>query len=163
MLVLIWSKEKTIVEELLKAYWKLFFDPKQFTPEKIALNLIALFSSANLTEKTSLEELLTHVLDENKQAQENEKKNKEIFTFNSQMFKFLWNIYLSGFHSIEKKVIEDLDPKAKADLKNTRSALEILRISFSKRPDLLESKFDSFAIILGSFLRNNVSSLLNIE
>ena len=156
MLVLIWSKEKSIVEELLRAYWKLYFDPKSLNPEKIAWNLINLFSNSNLTEKTSLEEILVVILDDTKQISENDKKNKEIFMINHSVFKFLWNIFLAGFQNLEKRNIEENDIKSKQDLANVRSSLEILRIAYHNKKDILDSKFDSFAVILASFLKNNV-------
>jgi condensin complex subunit 1 len=56
---------------------------------------------------------------------------------------------------MEKGPMEELNNKAKQERVQTRSALEILRIANSKKPDILEAKFDSFAVILGTFLKNN--------
>jgi hypothetical protein len=58
MLVLIWSKEKNIKEELMRAYWSLYIDENEHESEGVAINLIKLFKNATLTETTSLEELL---------------------------------------------------------------------------------------------------------
>ena len=59
---LVWSKEKTIKEELLKTYWQLFFEPKEFTPKVVGKNLINLFKNANLTQLTQLEEILVNFM-----------------------------------------------------------------------------------------------------
>lgn len=40
MLSLIWSKEKTIQEEVQKTYWVLYLDIPSFTPQQVAQNLI---------------------------------------------------------------------------------------------------------------------------
>lgn len=62
MLMLIWNKEKSVKDQLLQAYWTLFLDDKVFKHDGVAKNLISLYKNANLTEKTSLDELLTYVM-----------------------------------------------------------------------------------------------------
>ena len=54
---LVWSKEKTIKEELLKNHWL-----KEFTPKVVGKNLINLFKNANLTQLTSLEILVNFMI-----------------------------------------------------------------------------------------------------
>jgi len=154
MLVLIWSKERNIIEELLNAYWQLYFDADTYSPERVAGNLIHLYNRSNLTERTSLEEVLSFVLDE-KSDDEKEAKLKEAFNFPDSVFKILWNIFLVGFQNMEKSSPEENDPKAKEERQAVRSALQILRTVYVKRPDFLEDKLDSFNVILNSFLKNN--------
>lgn len=62
MLNLIWSREKTVKEKMIEAYYYLYFDEKRFKNEEIAKNVIELFSYADLTSKTSLEELVINIL-----------------------------------------------------------------------------------------------------
>ena len=62
MLALIWSKERNVQIELILAFWHLFLNPEVFTTERQAYNLIGLFKGATLSELTSLEELIMHVL-----------------------------------------------------------------------------------------------------
>jgi len=153
MLVLIWSKEKLVLEELLKAYWKLYFDAKAFSSEQIAWNLINLYTAGNLTERTSFEEMLLTVLDT--AGDEKEQKLRENFTFHAPVFKFLWNIFLDGFKSMEKDKMEDESENPSRKKESTRNALTLLRIANFRRKDILESRFDSFNVILHSFLKNN--------
>ena len=155
MLVLVWSKEKTILEELLKAYWKLYFDPKAFSSEQISWNLINIYTASNLTEKTSLEELMLTVLDQPDDMKD--RKMREEFTFHGPVFKILWNIFLAGYQKMEKEIIvEDQDGQSR-EKESTRNSLILLRIANAKKKDILESRFDSFNLILKSFLKNNVS------
>lgn len=156
MLVLIWSKERGIIEELLRAYWQLYFDYEAYSTEKVAGNLIHLYNRSNLTEKTSLEELLSFVVDTT--DDEKDTKLREAFAFPDSVFKILWNIFLVGFQNMEKTITDETDPKVKEERQAVRSALQILRTVYNKRPDILEDKLDSFNVILNSFLRNNVSS-----
>ena len=58
MLALVWSKEKQIKEEVIKAYWNLYLDESEYKIEGVANNIIELFEKAALTELISLEELL---------------------------------------------------------------------------------------------------------
>ena len=155
MLVLIWSKERVIIEELLKAYWQLYFDTEVYSTEKVAGNLIHLYNRANLTEKTSLEELISFVI--SPATDEKDKKLKEMFYFPDPVFKILWNIFLVGFQNMEKNKGDESDPKFREERQSVRSALEILRTVYSKKKDILDDKIDSFNIILKSFLKNNVS------
>lgn len=76
MLVLIWSKEKHIKEELIKAYWVLYLDEKAFKPEAVAKNLVYLFKKASLTDLTSLEELLLSILKWNSNLEDKELEKK---------------------------------------------------------------------------------------
>lgn len=152
MLVLIWSKERAITEELLRAYWQLYFDCEAYTTEKVAGNLIHLYNRANLTEKTSLEELISYVL--SPATDDKEKKMKDMFYFPEAVFKILWNIFLVGFQNMEKLAGDDSDPKAKEERLSVRSALEILRTVYSKKKEILDDKLESFNIILRSFLKN---------
>ena len=155
MLVLIWSKERGIIEELLNAYWQLYFDVETYSAEKVAGNLIHLYNRSNLTEKTSLEELLSFVLtteyDDDKAM-----KLREAFNFPDSVFKILWNIFLTGFQNMEKTIVDDTDQKSKEERQFVRSALQILRTVYIIRQDFLEDKLDSFHVILNSFLKNNV-------
>ena len=74
---LIWNKEKAVKEELLKTYWVLFFDDKEFKPQGVGKNLIELFKNANLTQLTSLEEIVVSFLTYSSQAQEGDKKKEK--------------------------------------------------------------------------------------
>ena len=154
MLVLIWSKEKVVIEELLRAYWQLYFDTDRYTPEKVAGNLIHLYNRANLTEKTSLEEMITYVL--SPATDEKDKKIKDMFYFPDSVFKILWNIFLVGFQNMEKTTNDENDPRYHEERQSVRSALEILRTVYNKKRDILNDKLDSFNIILKSFLQNQV-------
>jgi hypothetical protein len=58
MLALIWSKDRSIQIEVILAYWHLFLNPQCWTTEQQAYNLIECFIGANLSEFTSLEELI---------------------------------------------------------------------------------------------------------
>jgi hypothetical protein len=59
---LIWSKEKNVKEDLIKSYWSLFLDSRALGAEKVAQNLVRLYQEANLTERTSLEEMILFIL-----------------------------------------------------------------------------------------------------
>jgi condensin complex subunit 1 len=50
MLVLVWSKDKSVKDEVISSYWNLFMDRKEFKSKKIAENLISLLNDTNLTE-----------------------------------------------------------------------------------------------------------------
>jgi condensin complex subunit 1 len=160
MLVLIWSKEKTIIEELFRAYWQLYFDTDRYSPEKVAGNLIHLYNRANLTEKTSLEEIILYIL--SPATDEKDKKMKDMFYFPDAVFKILWNIFLVGFQNMEKNVIDENDPRYREERQSVRSALEILRNVYSKKRDILNDKLDSFNVILKSFLQNQVHTLFHL-
>lgn len=60
MQVLVWTKDRTVKDEMLQCYWTLFFDEKNLPggAKTVALNLVNLFKGASLTEKISLEEIL---------------------------------------------------------------------------------------------------------
>ena len=75
MLVLIWSKEKTVVNEVIKTYWSLFLDKELFTNKVIAENLVMLLNRSTLSESTSLEEMLNSVT--GKEVQYEEENNKK--------------------------------------------------------------------------------------
>lgn len=72
MLNLVWSKDKSVKEEVLKiliqiqvinTYWNIFMNSLEFKDKKIAENLIDLLNDTNITEATSFEELLASILD----------------------------------------------------------------------------------------------------
>lgn len=141
MMVLIWSKEKSIKEEILKAYYQLYFDPKEFDDKKIAYNMVKLLMESTMTEATSLEELFNHLIDWNNQIEEKEKdKKKDLFIISNMVFKSLWDLFLSGISGINSKY-------------EMRCALQILRICSSKNKEIITQKFDSFSNILTSFTK----------
>jgi len=121
MLVLIWSKEKSVKEELIKAYWVLYFDEKAFKPEGVAKNLVYLFKKANLTDLTSLEELLLAILKWNTSLEDKElDKKQDMFYFNQKTLDKVWEVFTASAISS--------DPNSKHAM---RAALTILRISSS--------------------------------
>lgn len=147
---------------MLKAYWRLYFDPRAFSSEQIAWNLINLYSSGSLTERTSIEELILTVLDKPIEEKDPNASLKEDRTFHTNVFKILWNIFLAGYQRMEKLTIPeetDISPK---DKESTRTALILLRIANSRKREILESRIDSFSAILNSFLRNNVTKFWRI-
>jgi condensin complex subunit 1 len=77
MLALIWSKERNVQIELILAFWHLFLSPDCYTQEKQAYNLIGLFKGATLSELTSLEELISHVLTAKQVAENASERSKE--------------------------------------------------------------------------------------
>ena len=142
MLVLIWTKEKSTKEEVLKAYWQLLFDPKEFDSKAIANNLITLLNESNLTEATSLEELLNFMMDWNNQIEEKERdKKKDMYQIPPAVYKNLWETFINGLQNPLHNKNE------------IRSSLQILRICFSKNKEALVQKFDSFQNILVSYLK----------
>lgn len=144
MLVLIWSKDKAIKEEVLKAYWQLFFDPKEFSSHIIAHNLISLLNESSLTEATSLEELLNFMIDWNNQIEEKEKdKKKDLYQISPSVYICLWETFIKGLSDISGKRNE------------MRASLQILRICFSRNKEALSQKFESFINILYSFQKKN--------
>mmetsp|Transcript_10623 Transcript_10623/g.9190 ORF Transcript_10623/g.9190 Transcript_10623/m.9190 type:complete len:400 (+) Transcript_10623:1396-2595(+) len=154
MLVLIWSKERATIEELLNCYWQLYFDTELYSSERVAGNLIHLYNRSNLTERTSLEEVIAYVL--TPPQDEKDKKIKDIFYFPDPVFKILWNIFLVGFQNMEKvNFEEEVEQKHKEEKQSVRSALEILRVVYSKKKDILDDKLESFNIILKSFIKNH--------
>ena len=143
MLVLIWSKDKAIKEEVLKSYWQLIFDPKEFEARTIAINLITLLNESTLTEATSLEELLNFLLDWNNQIEEREKdKKKDMFQIPANVYKNFWEIFILGLK----------DPVNSR--KETRASLQLLRICCSKSKEAWAQKFENFQGILASFRKN---------
>lgn len=139
MLVLIWSKDKTIKEEVVKAYFQLFFDPKEYDSFQISSNIISLLNESNLTEATSLEELLSFMIDWNNQIEEKDKeKKRDLYQISPNVYKNLWETFTKGLN-------EPFPNK-----KEMRAALQILRICFSKNKEALVQKFDGFVNILSS-------------
>lgn len=64
--MLIWTRDKSIKEELLSCYWSLFLDEKSLGGSKaVSANLIKLFKDATLTERISLEEMLNYFINWN--------------------------------------------------------------------------------------------------
>jgi len=121
MLVLIWSKEKSVKEELIKAYWVLYFDEKAFKPEGVAKNLVYLFKKANLTDLTSLEELILAILKWNTSLEDKElDKKQDMFYFNPKTLDKVWEVFTASAISS--------DPNSKHAM---RAALTILRICYS--------------------------------
>ena len=142
MLVLIWTKEKSIKEEVVKAYWQLVFDPKEFDSKSIANNLITLLNESSLTEATSLEELLNFMNDWNNQIEEKDReKKKDMYQIPTAVYKNLWEIFMNCLH----------DPLHNKN--EMRCSIQILRICFSKNREALTQKFDSFHNILASFIK----------
>jgi condensin complex subunit 1 len=141
MLVLIWSKEKTIQEELLKAYWSLYLNDKEFEHRVISKKLVNLLNSSTISEATSLEELLCHIIDWDHKIEEKDKeKKKGIYYIKEGVFKGLWEIFVHG-----------LKKPADKDRLDARSALQILRITFNKKRDFLLPKFQNMLDILNSY------------
>lgn len=141
MLVLIWSKDKLIKEEVLKAYFQLFFDPKEYDSLQISSNIIALLNESNLTEATSLEELLSFMIDWNNQIEEKDKeKKRDLYQISPNVYKNLWETFNKG-----------LNEPPLSNKKEMRAALQILRICFSKNKEALVQKFEGFINILSSF------------
>ena len=60
LIVLIWSKDKAIKEEVILTYWSLYIDYKD--NNKVAWNIINLLKDLNISELTSIEELLNNML-----------------------------------------------------------------------------------------------------
>lgn len=144
-MVLIWTKDKPVKEELLKSYWLLYFDPNEFNSKQIALNMIKLLMESTLTEATSLEELLNFMLDWNNNIDDKEKekeKKKDLFNISSSVFQALWDTFLNGMNGSVSKV-------------ETRCALQLLRICQNKNKDILSLKVDSFYNILSSYSKKN--------
>lgn len=91
---MIWSKEKNVIEELLKTYWYLFLNNEEFSPQQITWNLIKLVSKSTLTESTSLEEMIYYILNWNKNIDPKElDKKKDMFNFRSDIYSNLWEIF----------------------------------------------------------------------
>lgn len=61
-MVLIWSKEKSVKEEVISTYYQLYLNQEQLPPNRIAKNLIQLLQDSDITESTSLEEVIFHYL-----------------------------------------------------------------------------------------------------
>ena len=141
MLVLIWSKEKTIQEELLKAYWSLYLNDKEFDHKVIGKKLVHLLNNSTISEATSLEELLSHIIDWDHKIEEKDKeKKKGIYYIKDGVFKGLWEIFVHG-----------LKKPADKDRLDARSALQILRITFNRKKEFLLPKFQNLLDILNSY------------
>jgi condensin complex subunit 1 len=152
MLVLIWSKEKTIQEELLKAYWSLYLNDKEFEHRAISKKLVNLLNSSTISEATSLEELLCHIIDWDHKIEEKDKeKKKGIYYIKEGVFKGLWEIFVHG-----------LKKPADRDRLDARSALQILRITFNRKRDFLLPKFQNMLDILNSY-KKTVSLMLTFN
>jgi len=94
MLVLIWSKERNVKEELIKAYYSLFFDQSRFEMKKIADNLLELFRNSNLAERTCLEELIDQIMNWNQRLDEKERdRKKDLYIIKMQVFIHIWEIF----------------------------------------------------------------------
>jgi condensin complex subunit 1 len=146
MLVLIWSKEKSIREELVKAYWTLFFNDSLYDSKTVARTLINLQNQSTLTETTSLEELLNYIMDWNNQIEEKDKeKKRNMYYINDSVIRSLWDLFLNSINGVTDK--NRLD---------ARSALQILRIISSKKKESLSSKMEVLEGILESFRKNKV-------
>lgn len=50
MIVLVWSKDRSIKEEVLSTYWSLYMNSKELKAKGIAKNLISLMVDTNITE-----------------------------------------------------------------------------------------------------------------
>ena len=145
MMVLIWTKDKPVKEELLKSYWLLYFDPNEFSSKQIALNMIKLLMESTLTEATSLEELLNYMLDWNSNIDEKEKdkdKKKDLFNISSSVFQALWDTFLNGLNGSVSKG-------------ETRCALQLFRICQNRNKDIISQKVDSFHNILTTYSKKN--------
>ena len=141
MLALIWSKEKNIKEEIAKTYWTLFLNDREFSNKQISENLVKLMNNLTLTEATSLEELISFILDH---TQSDDKKK---FSLTLNIHKEIWNIFILSF-----KNITNIDDKV-----FMRSALQILRILVVKNSEILFNRLDSFMSVLEFFLRFKVN------
>ncbi|KAL4444819.1 hypothetical protein ABPG74_016027 [Tetrahymena malaccensis] len=146
MLVLIWSREKLVKEELIKAYWILYLDEKAFKPEGVAKNLVYLFKKANLTDLTSLEELLIAIQKWNQTIEEKERdKKQDMFYISNKTFDKIWDIFTTS-------VIQN-DANSKYSM---RAALTILRISSqNNRTIFSQNRMISLIEVLKKFLRLN--------
>lgn len=120
MLVLIWSREKSVKEELLKAYWALYLDEKVFKAEGVARNLAFLFKKATLTDLTSLEELVINIQRWNESLEEKEREKKQdYFYLSAKTLDKVWEIFTST-------VIHSQEPNSKYAM---RAAFSVLRIA----------------------------------
>lgn len=89
---------------MIEAYFFLYFDDKKFKVEGVARNMISLFREANLTDKTSLEELCVNILlwDEKLDIKDQEKK-KGLFYFDRGVFKYLWENFTKSLDYDEER------------------------------------------------------------
>ncbi len=158
MLVLIWCKEKSVREELLKTYWQLYINEYEFKSEQVAWNLINIFNTSSLAEITSLEELLYVYLDQPLQVEDQNKK-KEIYTIHPPVFRKLWDVFIQGLqaNNFEMKLPQGRDKtQTRIDRRSMRSALQILRIAYSKDKDLFSDKLDTMNMIVTNFVKSEV-------
>ncbi|KRX03620.1 Armadillo-type fold [Pseudocohnilembus persalinus] len=147
MMVLIWSKEKTIKDEFVRAYWTLFLDEKEFSRAQIAQNLIYLFQESTLAEMTSLEELLKYVIEWNSNLEEKEKdKKRNLYYIHSEVLQIIWQKFQNQIERLSS---------SNSDHKILRSSLIILRICCPLKKKIFSSdKFLSLIEILKGFLQS---------
>lgn len=104
-------------------YQALYFDEKSFRYEGVAKNLVYLFKKANLTDLTSLEEMLLVIFRWNSLLDEKEREKKQnMFYFSNKTLDMIWEIFSSTAQ------IASTDLSAKSAM---RASLTILRIAAS--------------------------------
>ncbi|CAG0901703.1 unnamed protein product [Darwinula stevensoni] len=114
MLNLVWSKEKSIQEAVLKAYRTLYFEEKEgksarSNAGKVVSHLIKLASSANLGELVSLENLIVELV--------------RAGDINKQMLQILWERFTRAQPGITEQ--------------ESRTALQLLAMAGSANPGII--------------------------
>lgn len=126
----------------------LYLDEKQFKAEGVAKNLVFLFKRANLTDLTSLEELLLTVQRWNESLEEKEREKKsDMYYLSTKTFDRVWEIFTSS-------VIHSNEANSKYAM---RAAFTVLRIcSAHKSADIFTpTRMLSLLEVLKKFLRLN--------
>ncbi|KAL4489279.1 hypothetical protein ABPG72_006343 [Tetrahymena utriculariae] len=161
MIVLIWSKEKAVKEEVMQTYWSIYMNNKEQKPQRIAKNLINLMIDTNITEASSFEELLLSMMDTHKISQEELKsQNLKAYPIQDQVFAEVWEIFTKNFRRLceadpnrERTEQESLEYEKELILqkKEMRSAIQILRIISSRQKSGWSMKLESFKNILNYY------------
>ncbi|CAD8060420.1 unnamed protein product [Paramecium sonneborni] len=90
MILLVWSQDKTIQQEVIKKFWKLFLRDTKKT-RQIVLSIIEIISKSNLKELISLEKIILSY----------ETEQTPNYKFPSKMFHTLWEYF--GSQEIDQR------------------------------------------------------------
>ena len=149
MLSLVWSKEKAVKEELINTFFLLYLNDKEYELSEISSTLVSLAINSTLSEMTSLEELLLHIIDWNSKIDSKEaEKKKNMYYFPAGVYPILWDKFSQGLQSQNAE-----------DIPQYRAALQILRIAFARNIQIFQNKLEMFNTILFSFLKSKVFTL----
>lgn len=165
MLLLIWSQEEIIKEEVLNTYWQVYMQPDKFKEQDISGNLINLLCGTTLSQQHSFEELILSILKKKqfnkKDAPGSRTKIKDISQFFKNIFKFSWDFFLAKYKLIydsssggETERIVTEQQRNEYQLQ-TRAALQIIRIYCSINNQFMNKRIVNFIGMLSNFINNS--------